>query len=157
MTSRKPLVMIDGISGQLPVGDTLEATLTPDAIELINTTGEDQPLGTPVVLKEPNEFALAQGTNRSKAEAIGLLQFPVSIGLTALIRPSGILAAPAENWQLVTEAEANLIPGAVYYLAMVAGKITNTPPTGESGYLVRLGRALSTTQFQINVEPPIGL
>lgn len=158
MTQRKPLVLVDGLPTQIPAGDTLEATLSTGAIELINTSDRAQPLGAPVIFKAPNEFEAAKADFRPTSEVVGLLQEPVNIGITALVQSSGVLTAPAENWQLVTESEANLVPGAVYYLSTTtAGKITNVPPSGETGFVVRLGKALTNTQFQINVEPPIGL
>lgn len=159
MTAKRPLVITDGLPAQLASDETLDATLSTAAIELINTTGEAQALGTPVILKVPNEFELAQGNNRARAEVVGLLKATVSPGITGLVQASGLITAGlAVDWALVTESETNLVPNSVYYLSTTApGKITNIPPTTEGAYLVRLGKALTTTVFQLAIEPPIGL
>ena len=43
-----------------------------------------------------------------------------------------------------------------YYLSgSSAGAITTTPPTGSDKYLVRVGRASSTTQLIVKIEAPL--
>ena len=59
---------------------------------------------------------------------------------------------------LVTGVEAmtGLDAGDHYFLsASSAGAITTTAPTGAGNYVVRLGEATSTTEFAIQLEPPI--
>lgn len=158
MTARKPLVLVDGIATQLPPGDTLEANLTSGAIELINTSDRAQQVGTPVIFKAPNEFDAAQADSRATCEVVGMLATYANIGITAIVQGAGLITTLAETWQMVTENEQQLTPGAVYYLSTsTPGKITHTPPTTEGAFLVRLGKALNTTQFQVSIEPPIGL
>ena len=49
-----------------------------------------------------------------------------------------------------------LTAGATYYLsAATAGAMTVTPPSTVGQYVVRLGKALSTTEFEIRIERPV--
>jgi len=48
--------------------------------------------------------------------------------------------------------------GDIYYLsASSAGSITTTPPSTAGQYVVRVGEAASTSEFIIQLEPPIEL
>ena len=53
-------------------------------------------------------------------------------------------------------ASSGLTRASDYYLSGAsAGGITTTPPTGSDKYLVRVGRASSTTQLIIKIEAPM--
>jgi len=53
-------------------------------------------------------------------------------------------------------ATSGLTVGADYYLSdSSAGGITTTPPTGSGKYLVRVGRASSTSQLIVKLEAPM--
>ena len=53
-------------------------------------------------------------------------------------------------------ASSGLTRASDYYLSgSSAGGITTTPPTGSDKYLVRVGRASSTTQLIIKIEAPM--
>ena len=54
-------------------------------------------------------------------------------------------------------ATSGLTVAADYYLSdSSAGGITTTPPTGSGKYLVRVGRASSTSQLIVKIEAPMG-
>ena len=53
-------------------------------------------------------------------------------------------------------ATSGLTVGADYYLSdSSAGGITTTPPTGSGKYLVRIGKASSTSQLIVKLEAPM--
>ena len=53
-------------------------------------------------------------------------------------------------------ASSGLTRGSDYYLSgSSAGGITTTPPSGSGKYLVRVGRASSTTQLIVKIEAPM--
>lgn len=54
------------------------------------------------------------------------------------------------------EAISGLDAGDLYFLsAVTAGAITTTPPSTAGQYVVRVGEAVSTSEFSIQLEPPI--
>lgn len=60
--------------------------------------------------------------------------------------------------QVGIQASSGLDEGEPYYLsASGAGGITTTPPIGASEYVTRVGEAASTTEFAIQIEPPVKL
>jgi len=70
------------------------------------------------------------------------------------IAVEGIVTATTAQWDAVTGQTGGLTAGAAYFLDNVTtGKITTVAPT--SGFLARVGLAISTTQFKIGVAPPV--
>ena len=79
-----------------------------------------------------------------KASCIGFAETSKSIGETVRCVTHGQLAS------------SGLTKAADYYLsATSAGGVTSTPPTGSTHYLVRVGRASSTTQLIVKIEAPL--
>lgn len=87
----------------------------------------------------------ADATTAGK-EANGFVLAAVSLGNNATVYFDGT------NTQL-----SGLTPGAVYYLATVAGQITTTPPSGSGNVVQRVGRALSATELSFEPGEPITL
>ena len=88
-----------------------------------------------------------------KAIANDTLDKAYVVGIADTTKASG-----EEVKVLVTgiEAMSGLDAGDHYFLsASSAGAITTTAPTGAGNYVVRLGEATSTTEFAIQLEPPI--
>jgi len=49
-----------------------------------------------------------------------------------------------------------LVPGNTYFLSPItAGQITNVAPTTTGQYVVRVGRAVTTTKLDVEIELPI--
>jgi len=48
-------------------------------------------------------------------------------------------------------------PGDIYYLSTTAGAITTTPPSTAGQFVTRVGEGATTTDFSIQLEPPIQL
>jgi hypothetical protein len=79
-----------------------------------------------------------------KASCIGFAETSKSIGETVRCLTHGQLAS------------SGLTRGSDYYLSGTsAGGVTTTPPSGSGKYLVRIGRASSTTQLIVKIEAPM--
>ena len=75
------------------------------------------------------------------------------IGFARTTKSTGESVDVVTHGQLST---SGLTTAADYYLsASSAGAITATPPTGSTHYLVRVGKASSTTQLIVKIEAPI--
>ena len=88
-----------------------------------------------------------------KAIANDTLDKAYVVGIADTTKASG-----EEVKVLVTGVEAmtGLNAGDHYFLsAASAGAITTTAPTASGNYVVRVGEATSTTEFAIQLEPPI--
>lgn len=125
-----------------PGGDTFtaEAVVTLVAGEAVYVNG---------TAKADKSKADAGGTKRCR----GLVSTGAAAGFAATIRSHGSLTLA--DWTAIA-GSATLTPNAPYYVsAATAGAITSTPPT--SGWITRVGTALSTTVLDVNPEPPIKL
>ncbi len=91
--------------------------------------------------------ASASGVSFDAACVIGFAEEAVLSGGTARIIVAG--------FQTFT---TTLDPGDLYFLsAATAGQITTTPPSTAGQYVTRVGEASTTSEFVIQIEPPIRL
>jgi len=88
-----------------------------------------------------------------KAVANDTVDKATCIGFARTTKSTGESVDVVTHGQLST---SGLTRAADYYLsAASAGAITSTPPTGSTHYLVRVGRASSTTQLIVKIEAPL--
>jgi hypothetical protein len=146
MAARKPLVLVSGEIQQLQAGDTLAASVSEvDVISLVNADAGNHVLGEFVYL-----FS-AGNAKKAKADAIGTKN-ALAVAL-ATITPS---ASGTYQTDGIVTGLSGLTAGAVYYLSdATAGAMTATAPTSTGSYVVRLGIAISTTEFEISIERPV--
>jgi hypothetical protein len=113
----------------------------------------------PVYVKSNGNVDKAQANALATVEVLGLATETILTTTPGIIKMDGILAATTGEWDAVAVgASGGLTPGKVYYLdAATPGKITETAPVTVTQFVTRLGIALSTTQFDIDTELPIGL
>lgn len=158
MPSRKPLVIIDGQIRQIPVGDTLDAAASEvDVIALNNANTVAAPIGAPIYLSAANSFMPARANAGPSTEVLGFVR-DVSIAPagTGSIQTDGVLVASTAQWDAVTGQTGGLTAGGVYFLdAATAGKLTTVAPTTLGQYVLRLGRAVNATTFEISIGVPI--
>jgi len=77
--------------------------------------------------------------------AIAVATATITNGTTGVYQIAGVLAGLS-----------GLTAGSVYYLSQTtAGAMTTTAPSTVGQYVVRLGIAISTTEFLIRIERPI--
>ncbi|NPB00307.1 MAG: hypothetical protein GXO10_02935 [Crenarchaeota archaeon] len=157
MALRKPLVLVDGILSQLPAGDTLDATITDEAvISMTNGSAATTFLtGQPVYISGADLVNLGIANSLATSEIIGLCYQDIPPGISGNILARGYLTL--SDWTNIIGTAA-LVPGTVYYLDPdTAGMLTSTPPVKSKYYLVRIGRALNTTTLEVVPRAPIAL
>ena len=147
---KKPLVLANGEIEQLQGGDSLSPV--PNILALENGDTGTIPIGNPVYISSADTFIHAVGED-----------FPNVVGLTAeeilstevgSVQVDGKLVATTVEWDAVTGQTGGLTSGETYYLGYYGG-LSIIPPT--SGYLVRLGIAINSTDLEIKISRPIKL
>jgi len=158
MSLRKPLVIVDGIIQQIQSGDTLDAVVIEvDIVDVENAEVSAIPKGTPVYVFADGQVKKAQADASGTIEVLGLV-YPTSIApsATGWIITDGILEASTAEWDAITGGSGGLTAGSIYYLDPdAAGMLTTTAPTTVGNYVVRVGKALSTTELEITITQPI--
>ncbi len=151
---RKPLILNSGNLEQLQAGDRLAPV--PNSIQIIN--GEDYTIsaGQPIVIDDQNEAKYANAVINKDVVAFCVEDVLTTISGTFQI--DGILSLTTAQWDLITGEVGGLRPGKIYFLDdNDTGRIVRTPPTTPEHYVVRLGAAISTTDFAIMLGTPIKL
>lgn len=97
---------------------------------------------------------LAKADAASTMDAVGLSVNAVTVNSTDYILTEG--SVERSDWTDVL-GSATLTPGQIYYLSnTTAGNITASPPT-VTGYVVRVGRAITTTILDIEIAQEVRL
>jgi hypothetical protein len=97
-------------------------------------------------------IANADGTSKP----IGVTAASVASAASGTIRTGGEISATTGEWDAVTGQTGGLTFNADYFLDnTTAGKLTTTAPG--SGYVVRVGRAISTTKMVIRIGERVQL
>lgn len=159
MPLKKPVVLnTDGTFELLQSGDTLDATISiADEATLTNSSASAIPIGTPIYISAANACEPSRANATGTAKVVGLVS-AVSIAAsgTGTIRKDGTLPATTAQWDAITEQVGGLTPGSTYFLSeATAGKLTTTAPT--TGWIVPVGVALSTTDFEIQIGDRVRL
>lgn len=98
----------------------------------------------------------ALATSASRQKVIGLAKTAIEVDGFGLIQIADVLKLTTAEWDAVTGDSGGLTAGARYFLsAATTGKMSVTPPSTDGQYIVRVGWALSTTEFQIDIEPSV--
>ena len=161
MAARKHLVIVAGQIEQLQSGDSLNASLA-EIETLTQTNGEAGALviGSAVYNDVADSVKRAQSNAAATSEVIGFATAEtIATGQPATVQTSGVLEATTAQWDAMATGDSlsgGLDVGTVYYLDdAVDGEITATAPTAAGKYVVRLGRAISTTGLLIEIRAPI--
>ncbi len=86
-------------------------------------------------------------------EAVGLvIDSLILAGGFGRAQTTGLIELTTGQWDLVTTHMGGLVPEAPYYLH-TSGKLS--PDVPATGVLVRVGLAITSTQFSIDIEPPV--
>lgn len=160
MALRKPLVLINGLPQQISSSDTLDAVLAEvDQIAMTNAETGAIVIGTPTYIFSANNVKKAQANAVGTADVLGLVRdTSVAASGSASIQTDGQMTATTTQWDAVTGGTGGLTAGAVYYLsASTAGQLTTTAPTTTGQYVIRVGKAISTTIMDIQIGQLFGL
>lgn len=155
MAIKKPLVLgSDGRPQQLQAGDTLANTA--DTGQINQTAAAALVPGNAVYTSGADAVNKAKADASGTKDVLGLAVTSISSASSGLIQANGVLVLTTTQWDAVAGTTGGLAPNAVYFLdPTTAGKITATAPTTAGQYVAEVGRALSTTEFLIDVRPPI--
>lgn len=156
----KPLVIVNGFIQQLSSSDTLDANVSEvDVIGLSNNQGSAIVICSPVYISGAGQIKLGQANATGTIQLVGLAKDPsIANAANGFVQTDGSFAATTAQWDVVTGQTGGLTPGAVYFLsAATAGRLTTVAPNTVGQFVVRVGLAISTTQMDITIQPPIGL
>lgn len=160
MALRKPLVIINGVTQQIPDTDVLNATLAEvDQIALANGETAAVAVGTAVYISAANTFKKAQGNALGTADVLGIVKdASIAAAATGNVQTDGQMSATTAQWDAATGQTGGLAPGATYYLsASTAGLLTVTAPTNSGQYVLKIGKAISTTVLDLSIGTLVGL
>lgn len=155
MATKKPIVLgANGQLEQLQAGDSLDLGNTPSKT---NANAGAIIIGQPVYAASGTTVDLAQANAQGTIRVVGLVKDTnIANGASGVILIDGLLVATTGQWDAVTGQVGGLTPNADYFLdAANPGMLTTTPPT--TGFVLRVGYALSTTEFEIEIGQPIKL
>ena len=126
---------------------------TPEEVEtVIIVTAVNLQAGQPVYVQQVSgQLGLASAAIYAQANVVGLAQSVAPAGSTTTVARI-LLELP--DWTPVVGA-TNLQRGQRYFLGATPGRLTTTPPTTLGQSVVPIGLAISPTQLEIELEPPI--
>ncbi len=163
MTIRIPLVLgNDGLSQQLQPGDSISAPVNTPSIRAVANGESSSALafGMPVYASAADTVKRGQANAKTTGSVIGLVfDATIAAGANGNIAESGVLVGTTAQWDAVVTGEAGgLTFNALYFLdAANVGKLTTTVPSGAGTGVVNtlVGRAISSTELEINIQAPI--
>ncbi len=123
----------------------------------VNSNASAITIRQPVYNDGNDTVDLARANAAGTVEVLGLVH-TASIGASVAgeFISNGTLIATIAQWDVVTGDSGGLTAGTVYYLDPdTAGMLTTTGPSAASKYVVRVGRAVSTTRMEISITQPI--
>ena len=156
MALLKPLVIVDGHIRQLQSGDT---PIGVSFVEMTNNNASPIVIGHVVYCDWAGTVDLARANALGAAEDIGFVKnISIAAAADGYIQTNGVLEATTGQWDAVAGTTGGLTAGAVYYLdPSTAGNITETAPIAAGQYVIRAGKAISTTELEISITEPIKL
>lgn len=157
MSTRKPLVVIDGQVQQLPAGDDLGAPPTSTRSMTNGEVSAALVVGTPVYVSAADAVKKAKADALATAVVYGLmLDVSTAAGAIGHVVTDDVMSASTAQWDAVTGDSGGLTAGARYFLdAATAGKLTKTAPTLTGHVVVQIGIAKSATEMEVEVSQTI--
>lgn len=151
---KKPIVITNGQLEQIQVGDVLAPI--PNIFGVTNDDSVAMEVGGTVYISSANMVKYAKADSGTTKNAIAMCIKDMAVSATGIVQVDGRLTLTALEWDLVTGDTGGLTPGTPYFLSEVtAGRITKIAPT--TGFVVRMGTAISTVNFEISINAPIKL
>lgn len=132
-------------------GDGTGGTFTTYSAE----TDDNTIIGSPVYFKVTQHVGLAVANNNLKSQIAGLCTSAKNSGFAAEWIAEGTITM--SDWTAITGTSV-LTPGALYFLdPSTPGALTKIAPTAPGQFVVKVGRAESTIDFDVEIEAPIAL
>lgn len=154
MAVRKPMVLNAGELEQLQAGDRIQ---TPGVFEKLNANAGAINIGQPVYVTAAGSVDLAKADAAATKDVLGLVADTTILAANSgAIQSEGLITATTGEWDAVTGDTGGLTPGSWYYLNEgTAGMLTKTVPS--TGWVCKVGQAVSTTELEISIKPTIKL
>ena len=113
----------------------------------------------PVYVKSNGRIEWADANAQATTEVMGLVaDTAIAQNAAGNVKVDGFMTATTGQWDAVTGGSGGLTVGDVYFLSEVAaGRLTTAAPVTVGNFVVRVGRAVSTTVMDVMIEPPIKL
>lgn len=159
MALKSPLVLgSDGLPQQLQSGDTIAvagSTYTARSV----TNGEAAAaivIGAPIYASAADTVKRAQANAKSTCKVAGLgLDPSIAAAGVGNIITGGILVATTTQWDAVAGTTGGLVFNTYYFVdPATVGKITSTVPTTVGQVVSLIGIAISTTELELDIQPP---
>ena len=159
MATKIPLVLNNGLPAQLQSGDSISVPVSGVEVRAV-TNGESS---VAIVIGAPVYASAADTVKRAQANALST-SFVIGLGYDATtaaaavgnIQCGGVAVATTAQWDAVAGTTGGLTFNTTYFLDPAnAGKITSTPPSTIGQTNVLIGIALSTTELDLYLNPPI--
>lgn len=152
----RPLILNGAQVERAAAGDTV---LSPDHSLVTNNTGATLPKLTPVYKTAvANEVAKAQANAVGTSKVMGLLVEALADAASGYALTDGRIVGTTAEWDAITGGTGGLTAGADYYLdPSTAGRLTTVAPSTDGQVLAPVGKAASTTDFDITVGTTIKL
>jgi hypothetical protein len=127
------------------------------AVSLTNNTGSTiGKLQLVYKTATADQIALAKADINGTQRFIGFSAASLANGATGSIIVGGVVTGTTAEWDAVTGSVGGLAPGGQYFVSeATAGFIRNPAPT--SGWVVRVGQAISATQLLMQPGEPLRL
>jgi hypothetical protein len=97
----------------------------------------------------------ACATSEALANVIGIVASVADPTLVTQYIPIDLAFLTQAAWNLVTGGISGLTPGAYYYLSNTPGMLTTTAPSLSGTYLVKVGKAVTSTGMLVAPQPAI--
>jgi hypothetical protein len=140
-------------------GATGAAGSDAQTITRTNHSASSAVIGSPVYIRSDGTFDLAKADASGTINPVALVKDTSIAGSSSgNLQTAGPVTATTGQWDTVAGTSGGLTPGTLYYLSdATAGKITSTPPSTATHYIIELGTAVSTTILNLNIRPSIQL
>ena len=159
MATRIPLVLVAGQIQQLQTGDSIVVPAS-QYDNRVATNGESSTALTAGMVVYPSAAGAckrAQANAMSTAGACGIwMDTSTAASSSGNYAAGGIATATTTQWDAVAGTTGGLVFNTTYYVDPTnPGKLTATAPTTTGQVVQQVGKALSTTEFEINIGPTI--
>lgn len=136
---------------------TAEGAVAQLGVSLTNQSGSTiEKFKTVYKTASADQIAKAQANSATTFRVIGFASAAITNTSSGTIVVNGVLTGTTGEWDAVTGQTGGLTPGSPYFLSTAtAGNFTTTAPG--TGYICRVGVAVSTTQMLLNLGEPVQL
>jgi hypothetical protein len=155
-TSDTDTVIEESSSTSVVETDNSEVVISESESVTILTEGTQGPagasgLGAAIMVREAGEDLVEGDPVYISANKFYKASCLAATGVIGVVSKAALTTQVAEATAMGVVGVPGLVSGATYFLGV--GEMATTPPT--SGYVIRMGRAISSTILVLNIEEPV--